>query len=84
MHDTESPGEGLAWVALCTARDQLEAEMWRERLDSLAIPALVAPADVSAYLGLTPVPCRVLVPAHLRGAAQHILAGVPGSGGERR
>ncbi len=66
-----------SWVPVRIARDQLEAEMCRERLDSLAIPALVAPADVSAYLGLTPVPCRVLVPAHLRLAAEHVLAGPP-------
>ncbi|HEY7062369.1 MAG TPA: DUF2007 domain-containing protein [Chloroflexota bacterium] len=73
VHD-ESGSRRLEWVTVRTARDQLEAEMWRERLDSLAIPALVAPADVSAYLGLSPVPCRVLVPAHLRAAAEHILS----------
>jgi len=32
---------------------------------------------VSSYLGLTPVPCRVLVPAHLRAAAEHVLAREP-------
>jgi hypothetical protein len=73
-----SQGEEIAaehdWVTVRTAHDQLQAEMWRERLDSLAIPALVAPADVSAFLGLTPVPCRVLVPAGLLAAAEHVLA----------
>jgi hypothetical protein len=83
MPEGELTGGGAAWVTLGTARDQLEAEMWRERLDSLAIPALVAPADVAAYLGLTPVPCRVLVPAHLRTAAEHVLAGVPHGDGQR-
>jgi hypothetical protein len=77
MGHTESTAGHNAWVPVRTARDQLEAEMWRERLDSLAIPALVAPADVAAYLGLTPVPCRVLVPAHLRAAAEHVLVGEP-------
>lgn len=77
MSQGESVADGHEWVTVRTARDQLEAEMWRERLDSLAIPALVAPADVSAYLGLTPVPCRVLVPAPLRAAAEHVLAGEP-------
>jgi hypothetical protein len=75
MTQSDSHSPGGDWVPVRTARDQLEAEMWRERLDSLAIPALVAPADVSSYLGLTPVPCRVLVPAHLLAAAEHVLAG---------
>ena len=77
MTRRDSRAEARDWVPVRTARDQLEAEMWRERLDSLAIPALVAPADVSAYLGLTPVPCRVLVPAPLRAAAEHVLGGEP-------
>jgi hypothetical protein len=72
-HGSAAREAGDAWVHLRTARDQLEAEMWRERLDSLAIPALVAPADVSSYLGLSSVPCRLLVPARLRAAAEHVL-----------
>jgi Putative prokaryotic signal transducing protein len=77
MSQNESVTARRGWVPVRTARDQLEAEMWRERLDSLAIPAVVAPADVSSYLGITPVPCRVLVPAHLRAAAEHVLAEAP-------
>ncbi|HLH25173.1 MAG TPA: hypothetical protein VK066_21845 [Chloroflexota bacterium] len=75
MRQDDATRDGGAWVAVGTARDQLEAEMWRERLDSLAIPALVAPADASTYLGVSPVPCRVLVPAALRAAAEQVLGG---------
>jgi hypothetical protein len=65
--------EDSGWVYLCTARDQLEAEMWCARLDSLAIPARLAPADASSFLGVSPVPCRLLVPAPLRAAAELVL-----------
>ena len=61
------------WVCLRTAANQLQAEMWRERLDSLTIPARIAPADVTSFLGVSSAPCRVLVPAVLRAAAEQVL-----------
>lgn len=61
------------WVVLCTAPNQLEAEIWCERLDSLAIPARLAPADVVSYLGVSSAPCRLLVPAQLVAAARQVL-----------
>ena len=59
---------------LRTAPDESQAVMWRERLESLAIPARLAPADVISFLGVSSAPCRLLVPAALRVAAEHVLA----------
>jgi hypothetical protein len=75
MLPPEPPADGPeGWVYLRTAPDQLQAEMWRERLESLAIPARLAPADVISFLGVSCAPCRLLVPAGLRAAAEHVLA----------
>jgi hypothetical protein len=50
------------WVLLRTAPDQLTAELWRGFLEAEDIPAMLAPEDVVSYLGVTSVPCRLLVP----------------------
>ena len=51
MTHSDSRQEHHDWEPVRTARDQLEAEMWRERLDSLAIPALVG---FFLFVGLSP------------------------------
>lgn len=71
------PHPDTRWVVLCTAPNQLQAEIWRDRLDSLAIPAQLAPADVASFLGVSSAPCRLLVPAHLVAAAAHVLQDAP-------
>ena len=62
-----------AWAVVATAPNQLQAEIWVEQLQSLDIPARVAPADVVSFLGVSSAPCRVLVPAHLSAAARQVL-----------
>lgn len=63
------------WVVLRTAPDQLAAEIWCGLLESEGIPATLAPGDAVSFLGVSPVPCRVLVPEHLVAAAERILDG---------
>jgi hypothetical protein len=67
-------GDSEEWVCLGTAPDQLLAEMWRDWLTSMAIPARLAPADVISFLGVSGTPCRVLVPARYRDAAEQAIA----------
>ena len=52
----------MNWVYLATAPDQLSAEMWQDRLKEEGIPAMIKPGDVTSFLGITSVPCRVMVP----------------------
>ena len=61
MTGTE-PSHSQRWVVLRTAPDQLTAELWRGLLDTEDIPSMLAPGDAVSYLGLSPIPCRVLVP----------------------
>ena len=58
-----SPAED--WSVVGTAPDQLTAEMWRGLLEAQRIPSMLAPADAVSFLGVSTVPCRVLVPEHL-------------------
>lgn len=64
------------WIVLRTAPSQLVAELWRELLQSEGVPATLAPEDAVSFLGLSPGPCRLLVPAEARDLAERALAGV--------
>jgi hypothetical protein len=61
------------WVPLRTAPDQLTAELWRGLLASDGIPSTLAPGDVASYLGVSLIPCRLLVPEELLLAARSAL-----------
>jgi hypothetical protein len=61
------------WVAVGTAPDQLTAEIWRGLLETERIPSMLAPADAVSFLGLSAVPCRVLVPHSLVDSARRAL-----------
>lgn len=65
--------EAPRWVAVRTAPDQLTAEIWRGLLEAENIPATLAAADAVSFLGVSPIPCRVLVPDHLVDAAERVL-----------
>ena len=51
----------MKWVTLATAPDQIVAEMWRDLLINEGVPAAVRPGDTTSFLGVTLLPCRVLV-----------------------
>jgi hypothetical protein len=72
---TSRPAQSQAGspVAVHTAPDQLTAELLRGLLEDAGIPAVLAAGDTSAYLGVSPVPCRIMVPAELAPAARRAL-----------
>jgi hypothetical protein len=49
------------WVHLVTAPDQITAEIWVSILHDNGIAAFVRPSDVSSYLGVTALGCRIQV-----------------------
>jgi hypothetical protein len=60
-------------VAVRTAPDQLSAEIWRGLLETESIPAMLAPEDAVAFLGVSARPCRLLVPEGLVAVAEQVL-----------
>jgi hypothetical protein len=61
----------MKWVMLVTAPDQLTAEMWRDVLLEQEVPATVK--DTSSFLGVSPLPCRLMVPEDRKEDARAIL-----------
>ena len=66
--------EDKKWKLLIVAPDQLTAEMWCELLDREGIPAMVNPGDTTSFLGVSPLPCRLMVTAKYKEKACQILA----------
>ena len=52
----------MEWAYLATAPDQMVAETWAELLRAEGIRVTLDPGDVVSYLGVSPRPCRLLVP----------------------
>ena len=61
------------WAVVRTAPDRLTAEIWRGLLESEDIPASLAPGDAVSFLGVSPMPCRLLVPEPLLSDAERVL-----------
>lgn len=61
-------------VTLATASNQIEAELWQAALAEHGIPAVLMAGDVHSYLGVAPVPVRLLVRRRQRDAAEQVLA----------
>jgi len=57
-----------------TAPDQLTAEMWLDLLREEGVPAFIEPRDSVSFLGLSTMPCRILVPEDMVEKAKEILA----------
>ncbi len=64
------------WRLLATAPDQLTAEMWREMLRQHGIPVVISPGDTSSFMGVSALPCRLMVAGGYLEQAQEILAGL--------
>lgn len=64
----------MKWVYLVTAPDQLTAEMWAQLLQGEAIPARLKPEDQVSFLGVSAMPCRLLVPEGRVAEARAVLA----------
>ena len=61
------------WKRLITAPNQLTAEMWRDLLIDEGIPAMIAPQDAVSFMGISPKPCRIMVPEERIEEATRIL-----------
>lgn len=64
----------MKWHPVATAPDQLTAEMWAKLLAGEAIPAMIKPGDAVSFLGVSFLPCRVLVPQDRLEEAKAVLA----------
>ena len=63
----------MKWVYLTTAPDQTIAEMWRGLLNEEGISAMVRPSDAVSFLGVSPYPCRLMVPEEEIEKAREVL-----------
>ena len=61
------------WVVVGTAPNRLAADMWRALLVQAEIPAFVDATDSPSYLGVSGLPCRVMVPKVLLERARSII-----------
>lgn len=61
-------------VTLATASNQIEAELWQAVLADHGIQAMLKAGDVQSYLGVAPIPVRLLVRPQQRAAAEQVLA----------
>jgi hypothetical protein len=63
----------MKWQYLTTAPDQLTAEIWQELLQNEGIPTVLEPRDAISFLGISALPCRLMVPEGLVKEALAIL-----------
>ena len=61
------------WELLTTAPDQLAAEIWKDILIQNGIPAMINPQDAISFMGVSSLPCRIMVAYGYRQQAQEIL-----------
>ena len=61
------------WLLLTTAPDQLTAEIWKDILIQNGIPAMINPQDAISFMGVSSLPCRIMVAFGYRQQAQEIL-----------
>lgn len=62
------------WRVLAAAPDQLTAEMWQDILRKQGVAAVVNPEDTVSFMGVSAIPCRIMVaPGDLK-RAKEILA----------
>lgn len=63
----------MRWVLLTTAPNQITAESWCALLNESGVPAEVRPGDAASFLGVSPLPCGVMVPEEQKARAEAIL-----------
>ncbi|MFA4836247.1 MAG: DUF2007 domain-containing protein [Dehalococcoidia bacterium] len=76
----------MKWELLATAPDSLIAEMWCETLREEGITAVIDPRDNVSFLGVSLLPCRVMVSEDMIERAREVLldcvGGMEGLGGD--
>jgi len=63
----------MNWEVAEIAPDQITAEIWVDILQQNEIPAMIEPRDAVSFLGVSPFPCRVMVPADVVSQAKKTL-----------
>jgi hypothetical protein len=63
----------MKWVLLTTAPNQLTAETWKNLLEAAGIDARIRPGDAYTFLGVSGLPCGLMVPAEQQERAKAIL-----------
>ncbi len=66
----------VKWAAVCTAPDQVVAEMWVGLLRSNGIPARIHPGDSAGFMGVSVGGVRVLVPEGFADTARNIISSI--------
>ena len=61
------------WELLTTAPDQLTAEIWTDILNQNGVAAMINPQDAISFMGVSGLPCRIMVAYGHRQKAQEIL-----------
>ena len=61
------------WLLLATAPDQLTAEIWKDILIQNGIPAMINPQDAISFMGVSSLPCRIMVAYGYRQKAKEVL-----------
>lgn len=65
----------MKWDIAEIAPDQITAEIWVDMLQRNDIPAMIEPRDAVSFLGVSPFPCRVMVPEESVAQARAFLQG---------
>lgn len=64
----------VRWTVAAVAPDQLTAEMWCNLLADSGVSAQVRAGDIASFLGVSSMPCRVIVPEEEAARAWDLLA----------
>jgi hypothetical protein len=62
------------WIVLTTAPDQTTAEIWQDILRQHGIKAMINPRDAISFMGVSALPCRIMVAPGDLERAKEILA----------
>ena len=63
-------------MLLVAAPDQLTAEIWKDILVHEGVPAVINPADTMNIMGISSLPCRIMVLEEYLRQAREILEGI--------
>lgn len=62
------------WEHITTAPDQTVGEMLRDMLEENGVISMIQPEDAISFLGVSAIPCRIMVPIEQAEAARELIA----------
>ncbi|MFO8101257.1 MAG: DUF2007 domain-containing protein [Dehalococcoidia bacterium] len=63
----------MKWEVMAVAPDQITAEIWCDILLQEDLTAMIEPRDAVSFMGVSALPCRVMVPEDQVAEARKIL-----------